>query len=253
MATSIDQLLARMDDRLERAVLANDPAGYFCAVYRAVTARVRDGLHAGEFDDNDRMERFDVTFGRLYVDAAAAYEAGRPTSRSWDVAFAHTRRPLLVMQHVLLGMNAHINLDLGIAAAEAAADGDVAALRTDFERINEVLAEMVDRMQAAVAAVSPWTAAVDRVGLRLDEALATWSLAHARGCAWDFATELVADEQGWEARVAARDAVVARLGTAIARPGWLTRAAIGVARRRERDDVGAVVAALRERGAPVPD
>ena len=50
MGTSIDALIARMDERLDRAVATNDPAGYFCAVYRAVTARVREGTDGQHID-----------------------------------------------------------------------------------------------------------------------------------------------------------------------------------------------------------
>ncbi len=252
MATTIDQLLERMDERLERSVERNASTGYFAAVYRAVTARVRDGIEAGEFDDGDRMERFDVRFAGYYLDAAAAHDAGRPLSRSWRVAFDHAQAPLLVLQHVLLGMNAHINLDLGLAAAEAADGTNIEPLRQDFERVNDVLGDMVDRMQAAVATVSPWTAVVDRVGLRMDEAVTTWSLARARGQAWRFATTVAAAGDDRERLVEERDVAVARIGQAIARPGRVTRSAIRVARRREVHDVGTVLTALRERGAPLP-
>ncbi len=252
MTESIDQVIERMDRRLDQAVATNDPNGHFAAVYRAVTARVRDGIEAGDFDDGERMERFDVTFARLYLDAAEAHESGHPASRSWQVAFDHAAQPLLVLQHVLLGMNAHINLDLGLAAARTVPGDRIGELEADFERINDVLAEMVDRMQAAVAAVSPWTAVVDRIGLRMDEAVTTWSLEHARGRAWRFATEVAHAGPRQLALVDQRDRAVARLGGAIARPGRVTRSAIAFARRRERADVGTVVTALRERGAPLP-
>lgn len=252
MATTIDQLLGQMDERLERDVAANTPTGYFAAVYRAVTARVRDGIEAGEFDDADRMERFDVGFAGYYLEAAAAHDAGRRPSRSWQVAFEHAGQPLLVLQHVLLGMNAHINLDLGLAAADAVPGADIAELQQDFERINDVLADMVDRMQAAVATVSPWTRVVDRVGLRMDEAVATWSLARARDHAWRFAEQVAVAGDDRQRLVDQRDAAVARIGAAIARPGRLTRSVVLLAHQRERSDVGAVVAALRARGAPLP-
>ena len=42
-------------------------------------------------------------------------------AQCWSVAFhAAHRRPPIIFQHLLLGMNAHINLDLGIACAEVA-------------------------------------------------------------------------------------------------------------------------------------
>jgi hypothetical protein len=150
-----------------------------------------------------------------------------------------------------LGINAHINLDLGVAAAAAAAPGEVEALRDDFETINDVLAELVDQMQASLAAVSPWTRWVDLAGLRFDEALVTFSLRRARADAWRFATELSSasaeERRGLEAQ---RDAEVAALGARIARPGRPVRWLVGAARRHERHDLGSVIAGLGVRSAP---
>ena len=50
----------------------------------------------------------------------------------------------------------------------------------DFERISDVLADMVDRMQEGLARVSPWTVLADRVGCRFDECLSAWSIGYAR-------------------------------------------------------------------------
>ncbi|TFG92511.1 MAG: hypothetical protein E4H11_09350, partial [Myxococcales bacterium] len=112
-----------------------------------------------------------------------------------------------------MGINAHINLDLGVAAAAAAPPGEVEALRDDFETINDVLAELVDRMQASLASVSPWTRWVDVAGLRFDEAVVTFSLRRARADAWDFATALSSASPDERRRLEAqRDADVAALG-----------------------------------------
>lgn len=242
---TIDDAIAAMDALLERAVAANDPRAYFTAVYRAVTARVRDGVLAGEFDDAERMVRFDVAFARLYLDAAADHARGARVPESWRVVFEAPTRSTLVLQHVLVGMNAHINLDLGVAAARTQRGMEVAALRDDFERLNDVLSSMVDRMQSALALVSPWTALVDRVGCRFDEAFASWSVAEARSRSWTFAEALaLAGEPDQVRLVTARDLQVARLGRRILSPRGPARWVCEAASRRERADVGAVVEAL---------
>lgn len=252
MATrGIDAVLLRMDRRLERAVATNDPQGYFTAVYRAVTARVRDGIRAGEFEDGPRMERFDVTFAELYLDAADAYDRGEPVCRSWRGVFDHWRSRLLVLQHVLLGMNAHINLDLGIAAARTTDGSAIIELERDFETMNDVLADMVDRMQDALGTVSPLTATVDRLGLRSDELLSCWSIEYARDRAWRFAQALAATDDVDRA-IDERDRRVAAIGSRIARPSRWARPVLAVARRLESADVASVTQALRDSGAPVP-
>jgi hypothetical protein len=249
---TIEEVLARMDERLERAVRDNDPHGHFTAVYRAVTARVRDGLDADEFDDADRMERFDVVFAELYLEAAERWDRGERVSASWEAAFARSRDPLLVLQHVLLGMNAHINLDLGVAAARTVPGTEIADLEDDFERMNDVLADMVDRMQDAIASVSPWTAVVDRIGMRADELISSWSISYARSRAWRFAQELAVATDP-DDLVGLRDRSVAAIGDRIARPSLPVRTAVSLVRRLERADVGTVARALRARGAPVPE
>ena len=109
---TIDDALRALDRLLDRAVDENDPIGYFTAVYRAVTARIRDGVRAGEFDDNERMERFDVLFAQAFLDATDDHRAGRPTSRSWRVALTAPRRSVLVLQHVLVSAAAAGRYDL---------------------------------------------------------------------------------------------------------------------------------------------
>ncbi len=247
---SIDAAIDEMDRIIDRSITTGDARGWFAIVYRAVTARVRTGLAAGEFDDAERMERFDVTFARFWLDAHSAWDRGEPVSASWAVSFEAARRPGLILQHLLLGMNAHINLDLGVAAALTCPGPAVVELRDDFERISDVLAELVDRMQLAISDVSPVTRSLDAVGLRFDEALTCFSLERARRRSWDFAEQLAATRD--DTLVAARDRVVAGYGARIADPGVPLRWVLPLARWRERPDLAAVANALRERGAELP-
>ncbi|MEZ5246966.1 MAG: DUF5995 family protein [Acidimicrobiales bacterium] len=243
---TIDQAIDALDAEIERCLTLNDPCGYFAVVYRAVTARVRDGIAAGEFADGARMERFDVLFARRYLDAAAGWQAGTEVPAVWRVAFeTGSSRRHLAAQHLLLGINAHINLDLGIAAALATEPGDIDSLRDDFERINDVLAELVDRMQRAISSVSFSARAIDVVGLRLDEALVTFSLRHARAAAWEFASVLSSQPpSGRAALEAQRDREMTELAHRIARPGWPLRWVVSIARFRERHDLARVVAEM---------
>src|SRR5690606_9901383 len=128
--------------------------GYFAVLYRRVTARVDDGIRQGRFEDGARMERLDVVFANRYLDALARYRAGEATTRSWAVAFraAETWNPL-VLQHLLLGMNAHINLDLGIAAAETAPGAALPGLERDFHEITTLLGEMLDDVQDRIGRI----------------------------------------------------------------------------------------------------
>lgn len=87
-------------------------------------------------------------------------------------------------------MTAHINLDLGIAAARTCPGEELPALKRDFDEINNILSELVDEMQDRIGTVSPWLGFLDRVGGRTDETIVDFSMGKARDAAWRFAERL---------------------------------------------------------------
>ncbi|HYW11430.1 MAG TPA: DUF5995 family protein [Longimicrobium sp.] len=175
-----------------------------------------------------------------------------PTSRaagppkSWTVAFEAARgSSLLILQHLLLGMNAHINLDLGIAAAQTAPGRDLPGLQHDFREISRLLGEMLDDVQDRIARVSPWMGVLDRIGLRTDEEICTFCLGGSRDLAWKSA-------QCFASVGAARlpheintlDNVVAGLASPIRTPGLFLRPALTAIRLREPREVAPVLDAM---------
>ena len=206
-------------------------SGYFAAMYGRVTAAVHHRAESGRFADAARMEAFVARFARRYTDAYWAHAAGQPTTRCWALAFTTAQTPdPLVVQHLGLGMNAHINLDLGVVAAdlaaeeraeegaeegaEAGAGGQPSeSLRADFLAINGVLAELVERCQTAVVAASPLLGAADTLLASRDEDLTRFSLTVARAGAWEFARSLTGSERHtWGSMIDARDRSVTDLG-----------------------------------------
>lgn len=200
MITTIDDVVARLDEMTRRSIEHGDRRGYFAALYNRVTKRVRDGVRRGEFEDGARMERFDVIFANLYLDAYDRYARGERPTRPWQKAFDAARAGgLLVIQHLLLGMTAHIMYDLGIAAAEVAPGRALEALRGDYLHINNLLAEEIDRVEAELVEIAgrwkPDLGAVlgraDGAAQRADETAASLIIDVARARAWDFAVQLV--------------------------------------------------------------
>ncbi len=231
-------MLEALDAIIERALREGSRVGYFAAMYRKVTAKVKEGIESGFFDDDERMERFDVTFANRYLRALDLYEQEDRLRRSWELAFEATLdwRPL-ILQHLLVGINAHINLDLGIAAAETAPGSELPGLRRDFDRINEILASLVREIQQDIDKVSPWIHLLDRIGGRHDEEVVGFSIEVARAEAWRFATELAPlPSDAWGGPVAARDARVAHLARAVLNPGLLAFGLLLI-RSRESNDV----------------
>ena len=232
MAQSIDAVLEELDQILAEARRQRSRLGYFAALYRDVTARVQDAIEAGNFDDGTRMERLDVRFARHYLDALEAHNSGGDPPRAWTHTFeAASRWRPLVLHHLLLGMNAHINLDLGIAAVEVTTEETLPDLKGDFDRINRILGDMIETTQTRIADVSPWIGVLDRLGGRADEVISNFCLVQARNDAWDFAASLAALDAEAQARaIEAKDEETARRTADILRPGgpWIVPALLWV-------------------------
>jgi hypothetical protein len=250
---TIDDVLCALDGVVEKALVDGDRIGYFAAIYRKVTAKVKEGIATGFFDDGPRMEHFDVTFAGRFLDAVhAARTGGRPT-RCWEIAFetARSTRPI-ILQHLILGINAHINLDLGIAAAETAPGPALPGLRVDFDRVNEILALLIDQVQREIDDVSPAIAMLNWLGGRHDEEVLRFSIEVARAEAWRFATELAPlDRTAWGGPIGAKDARTAALARMIRDPGPLLCGGLLVIRAAESNDVRRVIRSLAD--VPEPD
>jgi hypothetical protein len=237
--TTIDEALAAMDAVIARARTAGDRRGYFAVLYRKVTAKVKEGVEAGFFDDAERMVRLDCLFADRYLDAVVEADTGGTPTVSWALTFdAGGRWRPLILQHLLIGINAHINLDLGIAVARCSPGEELPALRRDYDRINAILASMIASVQADLQQVSPWLGWLDRFGARTQSELIRFSIVTARTGAWRFATELsTTDDRQWDAAIATRDRRVADVGRRVLRPGpWMSAGLLAV-RLRERSDV----------------
>jgi len=254
VSSSIDEVLANLDAVIDRALEDADPCGYFAVLYRTVTVAVQEALEAGTFDDPARMERLDTLFADRYLDACEARAAGRPATASWELTFAAaTRWRPLVLQHLLVGINAHINLDLGIAAARCSPGDQLPGLRRDYDRINAILAAMIERIQGDLRGISPWMGILDRIGVRTQHEVVRFSIVTARAGAWRFATDLAATpEPGWDAAIADRDRAVARVGERVLHPGVVASTGLLLARLREQGDVVANLQHLRSSTTPSP-
>jgi hypothetical protein len=224
-ASTTDDVIVRLDDIIRRAIVDGDRRGYFPALYNRVTRRVRDEIQRGGFDDGARMERFDVIFANRYLDAYDTYARGERPTRAWTRAFdAAASDRLLVIQHLLLGMNAHITLDLGVAAAEAAPGPAIEGLRVDFFRINAILASLVGTVEDELVAIAgAWRPdlggllrGVERAAGGVDRTAASLLMDGARDLAWAFANRLArADDGARAALIAEQDAEATLLADAV--------------------------------------
>lgn len=225
LPATIDEVVARLATIAQDAVDTGSRHGYFAALYHRVTVAVRAGILAHAFEDNARMARLDVVFANRYIEAYDRQTRGLAPSLSWAAAFAAGVRPdLSVLQHLVLGMNAHINLDLGIAAATIAPGDALEALHGDFNRINGVLASLLPTVEGQLREMSPTLdlmAGLAHDANRLDERIGNFSMNKARDAAWAFARRLNSMHTGTARAldIAARDTITAALALKIQEPG----------------------------------
>ncbi len=237
--STIDQVIAALDEIISSAEQNNDPLGYFAVLYRRVTIKVKEGITEGFFDNGPRMEQLDVVFAKRYLDAYYAYHNNQPVTQSWQVAFNLSKNYWpIVMQHLLIGINAHINLDLGIAAAEISKGKDIHALEEDFNKINTILSALVDEVQTNLTYIwSPLRWFLAKTG-KLDDHLVDFSMKIARNGAWKFATEMADQEnKDREDMIRVRDEKVARKAKIIMRPTWWISLILSIIRLTEKGTV----------------
>ncbi|TFV94597.1 hypothetical protein E4S40_11315 [Algoriphagus kandeliae] len=216
---TIQEVLNRLDSIVDECRINQSRIGYFTILYRQVTRRVRDGILAGEFEDNKRMEVLDVLFAKRFIDAYEEWKSGKNPTESWRIAFEASRNSKhLVLQHLFLGINAHINLDLGIAASETMKGKDLSKIKGDFDQINLLLSELVDDVKANISKVSPIFGWLIPLAKGKDEMLLNFSIQLARDGAWKYANEYhLAGNQNIE--IEKRDKNIAELARKLINPG----------------------------------
>ena len=173
------------------------------------------------------MERLDVIFANRYLEANYNYVEGKPCSNSWRLAFDACKswKPM-VIHHLFTGMNAHISLDLGIAAAEVSAGTDINGVHNDFNKINAVLGALVGEVKAELYSMWPLSKILARINTdKLENNIAGFSMNIAREAAWEVALAYAAltTPPSQESNIQQRDVAVEAFGKKLLHPGaWIS-------------------------------
>src|SRR3954452_14159894 len=245
-AQGIDDVLKILDGIIADCKAKRDPLGYFPALYRQVTLKVKAGIAEGFFDNGPRMERFDALFANRYFAAYQAFCSGGQPSKSWQVAFQFTQSgQLIILQDLLVGINAHINLDLGVVTGETFQGAALQGFHDDFNKINQVLSTLLPKVEATVDAFSPLLGILAKIGGKDAIAALDFSMDAARDDAWMHASLLsLLPPEAWPMTVRTIDDKVAFLGKLIAQPSGIVAQAVDLIRETESKDVPAIIDAL---------
>jgi hypothetical protein len=240
--TNIDRVVDAIEGIVQWSTANASRLGYFAALYKKITIAIRTAIAEHKFEDGPRMEHFDVTFASRYFAALNGYfhpgQFPSPT-HSWLVAFNGALLPdPIIVQQMIAGVNAHIDLDLGIAAEEIAPGAKLQTLKNDFNTVNAVLASQVNGVLDEIDELSPVLADIYDVLQKNEIDMISDGLKVVRDSAWCFAEKLAITPKILQPPVImVHDLEVAQLGTLILHPPGLLGSVVQVIASRESRNV----------------
>lgn len=155
---NVHEALISLQTVSERMRAADDLRGVFPDVYGVITRRVVEALEDGLFWEPAWIEKLAGRFAELYFDALIPALDDRPCdTMAWQLALKpHALR--MPVRDAILGINAHINVDLarGIADNIRAAGGandpvQMARYRHDHDAVNGVLRSALPEVYARLS------------------------------------------------------------------------------------------------------
>jgi Family of unknown function (DUF5995) len=220
-AQTLDEVIIWLDKIIQTCRQRSSRMGYFACLYRKMTLAIRDAIGNGLFEDAARMEKLDVHFANRYLEAYTQYESGQKPTASWQTAFGATASDkLTVVQHLLLGINAHINLDLGIAAAKVSTPETIGRLANDFNKVNEVIGTLFGDVQTSLAKIAFPMYFIKKIDPQKTKAILNFSISKARETAWANALLLSEiGETGEQQVITSTDKIVYTVARGIQSPG----------------------------------
>jgi len=249
----IDGVIGELKSLIAWTLTQPSRIGYFASLYLRVTDTIRSKIGTGYFEDDSRMEVLDATFASRYLAAVQQFRTKDPAlPKAWAVALdATSQNNLIIVQHLLLSMNPHINIDLAIAAARTCPGNSITALQGDFDKVNAILAGVVPTVISEIGALSPYLHLLSDLAQDGETSIINFSLVSARDASWAMAQKLAfLPEPEQEEMIAAQNVPIAVLGKAIITPGLVAAGMVDIIGTAEVKDVVQIIQTL-DSGAPV--
>lgn len=246
--TTIDGVINQLDQIIDWSIVHKSRVGYFATLYRRMTVAVKEQITANFFQDGKRMEQLDIIFATRYFDAWNAYQNRQPCSTAWQTSFDATENSgLIVLQHLLLGINTHINLDLCIAATQCCPGKTIYPLQADFEKINDIIETQLQLVQDTLCNIWPPLRLLSDISNNQEKVVLNFSIVTARKCSWANAIVLAnLNETSIGAYISQIDNNVAELDKRIIAPGISTEFLLKPVRMMEDSEVDHLIRLLRD-------
>jgi hypothetical protein len=192
----------------------NDLRGVFVTAYLHITQSIGAAIRENSFINNSWSVEYLICFANLYRIALLNYEKGKSDQvpKSWRIAFdlANDNKGF-VIQHLLLGINAHINHDLALALNEVSIARNRDDKYQDHTDINIILEKATDGLKRNVAEkYAPILKRLDRGFGTLDDEITEFSIPKAREHAWSMALALNSAQTDLERAILKRSLGVCR-------------------------------------------
>ena len=240
---TIQDVINQLAQIVQQCESSKSKAGYFAALYKRMTSAVMENIAAQKFEDGSRMEKLDIVFAQRYLNAYTCYFSKTACSVSWKEAFdSCSDDSLIVLQHLLLGINTHINLDLAIAAAEVAPGNTIYALHNDFNLINTLIGSLIDDIQECLSDVWFPMRMLAKIANGRQLPVLNFSIDKARDVSWANAVLLanMNDEQKTN-YIHQMDTSVSLLGNKIKSPGFAAGFMLRSIHATEYNDVARII------------
>ncbi|MDZ7718383.1 MAG: DUF5995 family protein [Balneolaceae bacterium] len=198
----------------------DDLRGVFTTAYLHITQSIGAALQENSFHDNSWSRDYLICFANLYREAMLNYERGHLdlVPKSWKIAYNLSKsNEGYVIQHLMLGINAHINHDLALALHQTSIDPNREEKYKDHTDINIILEKATDGLKKNVAdKYAPILNRLDRGLGSIDDEITAFSIPKAREHAWSMAIALTAAQSNLERKILRKSldeqaAVIARL------------------------------------------
>lgn len=245
---SIQDVIDQLDVVIKWSIAQQHPVGYFATLYRRMTVAVMQGIQNNQFEDGKRMEQLDIVFATRYLQAWDSYSQQQRCSNAWYTAFeACANKKLIVLQHLMLGVNTHINLDLGIAAAQVAPGDTIFSLQHDFDKINDVIASLSQAVQDSLCKIWFPLKALENMTNNNQDTVLNFSISAARKAAWANAQALAFIPASIrDTHINTIDTAVVTIANRIIHPGMMTELLLYPVRQMENTAVSKNIALLNE-------
>ncbi|HSH01442.1 MAG TPA: DUF5995 family protein, partial [Anaerolineae bacterium] len=145
-----------LEDLITQSQQTDDPKGYFATLYYLSLIGLQQALENDIFTHPQWVDKLHQTFFQRYVNAVNQFNQDQPISKVWKIAFKASQSGWpTVDQHLMLGMNAHINYDLGIAVADSLTREQLPLFKRDFVFFNQVLLSTSKHVRHSLGQIAP--------------------------------------------------------------------------------------------------